>query len=436
MKELFGTDGIRGIFNEDLTEDLAYKVGLTIGRMHPDGKFLVVRDTRESGLALEKAIAKGLVKSGATVYLGGILPTPAAALITKMKNWFGVVISASHNPYYYNGIKLMKSGFKLADEEEIEIEKKIEMQDHSSFKHSTGQIVDLSEIENLYIETIVDMFSDIDFSGISVAVDASNGAAYKTTPTVLEKLGIKVTCYCNEPNGKNINDNCGSLYPQYLAQRVSGFDLGILHDGDADRCILLSKNQKEIHGDKIMGVVAVSMKRELRLKNNLLVATIMSNLGLEIFLKENQIDMIRTKVGDRYVLEQMLKYDANMGGERSGHIIFLDRSTTGDGLITALEFLRVMVLSGKDSSELEKQVDDWPQYMLNVEVHDKTIADHPHLKEKISQLQKNGFRIVVRASGTEPVIRVMAEGQDESKTKEVAQEIADFVKALGGCQRR
>lgn len=436
MKELFGTDGIRGIFNQDLTEDLAYKVGLTIGRMHPDGKFLVVRDTRESGLALEKAIAKGLIKSGATVYLGGILPTPAAALITKMKNWFGVVISASHNPYYYNGIKLMKSGFKLADEEEIEIEKKIEMQDHSSFKHSTGQIVDLPEIENLYIETIVDMFSDIDFSGISVAVDASNGAAYRTTPTVLEKLGIKVTCYCNEPNGKNINDNCGSLYPQYLAQRVAGFDLGILHDGDADRCILLSKNQKEIHGDKIMGVVAASMKKELRLKNNLLVATIMSNLGLEFFLKENQIDMIRTKVGDRYVLEQMLKYDVNIGGERSGHIIFLDRSTTGDGLITALEFLRVMVLSGKDSSELERQVNDWPQYMLNIEVHDKTIADHPHLKEKVSQLQKNGFRIVVRASGTEPVIRVMAEGQDESKTKEVAQEIADLVKALGGCQRR
>lgn len=436
MRELFGTDGIRGVYNQDLTEDLAYKVGLTIGSMHPDGKFLIVRDTRESGLALEKAIASGLVKSGATVYLGGILPTPAAALITKMKNWFGVVISASHNPYYYNGIKLMKSGFKLADEEEIEIEKGLEVKDHSFSKHDTGQIIDFSEAEEIYIETISSMFSDADFHGISVVVDASNGAAYRTTPMVLEKLGIKVTCYYNEPNGKNINDNCGSLYPQYLAQKISGFDLGILHDGDADRCILLSKKGEEINGDKIMGILALSMKKEKRLKNNLVVATIMSNFGLEIFLKENQIDMIRTKVGDRYVLEQMLKSDANIGGERSGHIIFLDRSTTGDGLITALEFLRVMVLSQRDSSELEKQVNDLPQYMVNVEVKDKAIADHPHLKEKVSQLQKNGFRIVVRASGTEPVIRVMAEGQDESKTKAAVEEIADLVRILGGCQRR
>ncbi|MFN4190264.1 MAG: phosphoglucosamine mutase [Pseudothermotoga sp.] len=437
MKKLFGTDGIRGIFNEDLTEDLAYKVGVAIGRMHSEGEFLIVRDTRESGLALERAIAQGLVKSGATVYLGGILPTPAAALITKMKNWFGVVISASHNPYYYNGIKLMKSGFKLADEEEEKIEKEIELRDYSSLNsnYSTGKIIDLPEIKDIYVQRIVEMFSDVDLSGISVAVDASNGAAYETTPTVLERLGIKVTCYCNEPNGKNINDNCGSLYPQYLTQKVTGFDLGILHDGDADRCILLSKEGKEINGDKIMGIVAVYMKKESRLKNNLLVATIMSNLGLELFLKENQIEMIRTRVGDRYVLEQMLKSDANIGGERSGHIIFLDRSTTGDGLITALEFLRVMVLSGKDSSELEKKVIDLPQYIINVEMHDKTVADDPQLKEKVSQLQKTGFRIIVRASGTEPVIRIMAEGRDPAKTRAVAEQIADFVKALRSYQR-
>lgn len=438
MKKLFGTDGIRGIFNEDLTEDLAYKVGVAIGRMHSEGKFLIVRDTRESGLTLERAIAQGLVKSGATVYLGGILPTPAAALITKINNWFGVVISASHNPYYYNGIKLMKSGFKLADEEEEKIEKEIELRDFSSSNsnYSTGKIIDLPEIKDIYVQRIVEMFSDVDLSGISVAVDASNGAAYETTPTVLERLGIKVTCHYNEPDGKNINDNCGSLYPQYLAQRVTDFDLGILHDGDADRCILLSKEGKEINGDKIMGIVAVYMKKESRLKNNLLVATIMSNLGLELFLKENQIEMIRTRVGDRYVLEQMLKSDANIGGERSGHIIFLDRSTTGDGLITALEFLRVMVLSGKDSSELEKQVSDLPQYMINVETHDKTVVDDPQLKEKVSQLQKGGFRIVVRASGTEPVIRIMAEGQDPAKTKAVAEQIADFVRTLGSYQRR
>ncbi|HOJ88513.1 MAG TPA: phosphoglucosamine mutase [Pseudothermotoga sp.] len=432
MRELFGTDGIRGIFNEDLTEELAHKVGLTIGRMHPDGKFLVVRDTRESGLALQSAIADGLVRSGATVYLGGILPTPAAALITKLKNWFGVVISASHNPYYYNGIKLMRSGFKLADEEEAEIEKRLSAQYSSLENHLKGQIVDFPEVEDLYVQMIADMFSDVDFRGISVAVDASNGAAYRTTPAVLDRLGLKVTCYCNQPDGRNINDNCGSLHPEYLAQKIAGFDLGILHDGDADRCILLSKEGKEIHGDKIMGILAVSMKNESRLKNNLLIATIMSNLGLEIFLKENQINMVRTKVGDRYVLEQMLKSGANIGGERSGHIIFLDRSTTGDGLITALEFLRVMVIAKKDSSELEKQVADLPQHMINVKVLDKTVAEHPHLKEKVSQLQRSGFRIVVRASGTEPVIRVMAEGQDALQTKMIAEEIADLVKALGG----
>lgn len=432
MRELFGTDGIRGIFNEDLTEELAHKVGLTIGRMHPDGKFLVVRDTRESGLALQNAIADGLVRSGATVYLGGILPTPAAALITKLKNWFGVVISASHNPYYYNGIKLMRSGFKLADEEEAEIEKRLSAQHSSLENHLKGQIVDFPEVEDLYVQMIADMFSDVDFRGISVAVDASNGAAYRTTPAVLDRLGLKVTCYCNQPDGRNINDNCGSLHPEYLAQKIAGFDLGILHDGDADRCILLSKEGKEIHGDKIMGILAVSMKNESRLKNNLLIATIMSNLGLEIFLKENQINMVRTKVGDRYVLEQMLKSGANIGGERSGHIIFLDRSTTGDGLITALEFLRVMVIAKKDSSELEKQVADLPQHMINVKVLDKTVAEHPHLKEKVSQLQRSGFRIVVRASGTEPVIRVMAEGQDALQTKMIAEEIADLVKALGG----
>ncbi len=434
MRKLFGTDGIRGIFNEDLTEDLAYRIGLTVGQMHPDAKFLVVRDTRESGPALERAVADGLVKSGATVYMGGVLPTPAAALITKMKNWFGVVISASHNPYQYNGIKLMKSGFKLDDEEELEIEKRLEMKDQP-FRHIAGQIVDLHQIEEVYVQAVVDMFSDVDFKGISVAVDAANGAAYRTTPAVLERLGMKVTCYCNEPDGKNINDNCGSLYPQYLSQRISGFDLGILHDGDADRCILLSKDGKQIHGDKIMGVVGVHMKKEGRLKNNLLVVTIMSNLGLELFLKQHQIDTIRTKVGDRYVLDQMLKFDATLGGERSGHIIFLDRSTTGDGLITALEFLRVMVLSKKDSSELEKQVDDLPQCMINIHVQDKTVVDHPYLKEKVSQLQKSGFRIVVRASGTEPVIRVMAEGKDESQTKMAAEEIANLVKTLGEFQR-
>lgn len=435
MRELFGTDGIRGIFNEDLTEDLAYKVGLTIGEMHSDGKFLVVRDTRESGVALEQAIAKGIAKKGATVLLGGVLPTPAAALITKVKNWFGVVISASHNPYYYNGIKLMKAGFKLADEEEAQIERRLS-QIADSAVYSSGEIVQFPQAEELYVQMISQLFADLDFSGVSVAVDASNGAAYRTTPTVLEKLGMRVVCYYNEPDGRNINENCGSLHPEYLAQKISGFDIGVLHDGDADRCILLSKDAKEINGDKIMGVVALSMKKEGRLQNDLLVATIMSNLGLELFLKEHGIEMMRTKVGDRYVLEEMLKSKANIGGERSGHIIFLDRSTTGDGLITALEFIKVMILSGKDSSELEAQVVDLPQHMVNVEVDDKRIADHPKLKEKVSQLQQSGFRIVVRASGTERVVRVMAEGQDLLKTKMIAEEIADMVRSLGGAQRR
>jgi len=429
MRKLFGTDGIRGVYQVDLTESMAYKLGFILGKKYRGGKFLIVRDTRESGMAIEEAICEGLLKNDVVVLRGGILPTPAAALVTRIEGCFGVVISASHNPYFYNGIKLLKSGYKLSDEEEIEIERDFENEKELN-KTRCGKVMNFAEALDIYVNAIYDMFKDIDFSGLKVAVDAANGAAYRTTPIVLNKLGVKVSCFADQPDGRNINQGCGSLYPSFLKENINDFDLGILHDGDADRCIFLTRNGKEIHGDKTMGVLADWMKQESRLKNDIVVATVMSNLGLEIFLSQRGIKLIRTKVGDRYVLEQMISLEANLGGERSGHIIFLDRSTTGDGLITAIEFLRVMVLSGKDPCYLESMVIDYPQHMINVDVTDKSVAEHPKLKEKIDQFQNDGYRIIVRPSGTERLIRVMVEGKDESSVKSVAEELAEFVKTM------
>ncbi len=430
MNKLFGTDGIRGIFGEELTEELAFKIGRALGEKHRDQQFLVVRDTRESGELLQQALVSGLTKSGATVLLAGILPTPAAALVTKSLECVGIVISASHNPYEYNGIKIIRSGYKLPDEEEDQIQQMIESSNWFNQTSLKGKVVDFPQAEEIYINAVKKMYEKIDFQGLRVAVDAANGAAYKTTPRVLNELGIKVDTYATNPNGRNINENCGSLYPDFLAKYIDGYDLGILHDGDADRCILLSPSGNEINGDKIIGTVALQMHQEGRLRNNIVVATIMSNLGLETFLSEKGIKMLRTKVGDRYVLEKMLETNSNLGGERSGHIIFLDRSTTGDGLITALEFLSVMVKSGRKATELEKMIVDFPQIMINVEVKDKTVAENEELLREISLLERPGYRIVIRASGTEKFVRIMVEGRDELEVKNIANYLARYVREL------
>ncbi|AEH50460.1 phosphoglucosamine mutase [Pseudothermotoga thermarum] len=430
MSRLFGTDGIRGIFNQDLTEELAYKVGKVLGQKYSGQKFLIVRDTRESGEPLQKALVSGLMESDLTILLAGVLPTPAAALLTKKLECLAVVISASHNPYQYNGIKILKLGYKLPDEEEDEIQKIIENLDLRASRHLKGKILEFPEAEEIYVQAIKKMYENIDFRGLKIAVDAANGSAYKTTPRVLRELGLKVDVYANNPDGRNINDGCGSLHPSFLARYVYDYDLGILHDGDADRCILLTPGGKEINGDKIMGITAVRMKQEGRLSNDTVVGTIMSNVGLESFLTERGIKFLRTKVGDKYVLEKMLEVGANLGGERSGHIIFLDRSTTGDGLITALEFLSTMVKLGKNANELEQLVLDFPQVMINVEVEDKSVAESEELSKEVALLRKPGYRIVIRPSGTEKVIRIMVEGPDEKWISATANHLAELVKSL------
>jgi len=426
MKNLFGTDGLRGVYGDDLTDELAYKLGLALGEMYGPSLFVVGHDTRESAEPLQKALVKGLLEKGAKVKLAGVLPTPAVAMVSKLLDCFGIVISASHNPYQYNGIKVLRSGFKLPDEEERKIELVMETV-------SAGVEKGFAEFDphlrELYIETLLKSFHGLDLSGLKIAVDLANGAAIMTTPEVLNALGANVTCFSKEPNGKNINENCGSQHPEFLSERMRGFDLGILHDGDADRCILLGENAEEIHGDKIMGVVAVQLKHEGRLRNDVVVATIMSNKGLEDYLLDRGIKLTRVKVGDKYVLEGMIELGTNFGGERSGHIIFLDRSTTGDGLITALEFLRLMLSTGKSASELSKEVEDYPQVLLNVPVADKSVAEHPTLKREIEKYLER-FRIVVRASGTERLVRVMVEGKDETEVKRVAKEFCKLVHEL------
>ncbi|HBT39550.1 MAG: Phosphoglucosamine mutase [Thermotoga sp. 50_1627] len=426
MKNLFGTDGLRGIYGDDLTDELAYRLGLALGELYGPSLFVVGHDTRESAEPLQKAIVKGLLEKGAKVKLAGVLPTPAVAMITKILNCFGIVISASHNPYQYNGIKILRFGFKLPDEEERKIELVMETV-------SAGVEKGFAEFDphlrELYIEALLKSFHGLDLSGLRIAVDLANGAAIMTTPEVLNALGANVTCFSKEPNGKNINENCGSQHPEFLAQHMKGFDLGILHDGDADRCILLGENAEEIHGDKIMGVVAIQMKREGRLRNDMVVATIMSNKGLEDYLLDRGIKLTRVKVGDRYVLEGMQRFGASFGGERSGHIIFLDRSTTGDGLITALEFLRLMLSMNRAAAELSREVEDYPQLLLNVPVEDKSVAEHPALKREIEKYLGR-FRIVVRASGTERLVRVMVEGKDETEVKKVVEELCGLISEL------
>lgn len=429
MRNLFGTDGIRGIYGEDLTDELAYKLGLALGELYGSAQFVIAHDTRESAEPIQEAIVKGLLEKGAKVKVAGVLPTPAVAMITKLLDCFGVVISASHNPYQYNGIKVLRSGFKLPDEEEGTIESIMEKVSGGVQK---GFLEVSPQLRDLYLRAVLRLFDGLALSGFKIAVDLANGAAITTTPEVLSALGANVKCFSDDPNGRNINENCGSQHPEQLAKHISGFDLGILHDGDADRCVLLSEKGEEIHGDKIMGVLGVRLREEGRLWKDTVVATIMSNKGLEDYLQTRGIKLLRVRVGDKYVLEGMLQTGATFGGERSGHIIFLDRSTTGDGLITALEFLRLMVVTNKRSSELGAEVQDYPQVLINVPVQSKSVVEHPLFRKELEKYTEGPFRIVVRPSGTERLIRVMVEGKEEVQVKQIAEELCAFIRDLDG----
>ncbi len=426
---LFGTDGVRGIVNEELTPTLAFKIGNALGRVFEGEYILVGRDTRKTGEMLEAAISAGIAAAGKDVLIFGILPTPAIALLSNKMKTVGVIISASHNPPEFNGIKIVKNGFKLPDDEEKRIEKMIDSERLVDF-NKVGRIRRFDEAFDIYTREILRMYEDLNLSGLKISLDVANGSAYLTTPYVLEKLGALIEVHSKEPDGLNINQGCGSTNIDFLRKRKRDGWIGIAHDGDADRVILLDETGEEVHGDKIIGIMALSMKKEGRLKNSKVVATILSNLGLEEFLKSHGISLLRTKVGDRYVLEKMIAEGANLGGERSGHVIFLDRSTTGDGLITALEILKFLKKTGQTLQSLHSPIKDYPQVMKNVPVKDKKVVENPRVKKITEKLDGNGYRVVVRPSGTEPVVRVMVEGLEEGEAKKRAEEIAEVVKEV------
>ncbi|MDN5331097.1 MAG: phosphoglucosamine mutase [Tepidanaerobacteraceae bacterium] len=440
-ERLFGTDGVRGIANKELTPLLAYRLGRAgahvLSENHRRPTIVVGRDTRISGDMLEAALIAGICSTGANVLKVGIVPTPAVAYLTR---YFGadagVVISASHNPVEYNGIKFFNSeGFKLPDAMEDEIEALLEDCD-DRIKSPTGP-----EVGKVFSEDGIRPYAEFiksianrDFTGIKIALDCANGAAYKIAPLVFRELGAEVFVINDCPDGCNINVNCGSTNPEVISlfMREVRADIGLSFDGDADRLIACDEKGEIIDGDHIMAICADYMKSRRILKNGTVVATVMSNMGFEVALKNRGIKTVRTKVGDRYVLEEMLKGGYNLGGEQSGHIIFLDHNTTGDGVLTAVKLLSVMVESEKSLSELRNIMKVYPQVLVNVKVKDKSgYIENRKIKKAIEEaealLGENG-RVVVRPSGTEPLIRVMVEGEDEKVINELAHKLAGVIR--------
>ncbi|QTA37856.1 phosphoglucosamine mutase [Thermosipho ferrireducens] len=422
---LFGTDGIRGIVNESLTPEIAFRLGNALGKI-VDRRVFIGKDTRNSGDLLEAALISGLTSAGVDVYRCGIMPTPALAMITKLEDSCGIMISASHNPPEYNGLKVILRGFKLPDDVEKRIEEEMEKTLLVDYR-KIGRVIDYKLAVDEYYDYVRKMYNDLDLSGFKLLVDVANGATFEINPEILESFGAKVEIINNKPDGFNINDSCGSTHPEYARKKMRDGWIGILYDGDGDRCIILDESGKEVHGDKIIGIAAKSMYHEKRLKNHAVVLTILSNIGVEKYLKKLGIKTIRTKVGDRYVLQEMLSNEIMLGGERSGHIIFLDRSTTGDGLITTLEILRIVSKSERTLEELADEIPDYPQVMLNVKVNNKEVARRQEIFEEIKKYEGSDYRVIVRPSGTEPVVRVMVEGKDETKANEIADSIAKLV---------
>ena len=438
--KLFGTDGIRGKANQyPITAEMALRIGRAAAYVLNQGQSVIVigKDTRQSCDMLESALAAGITSAGVRVILVGVLPTPGIAYMTgQLKSDAGIVISASHNPYYDNGIKFFSSqGYKLPDDVEEKIEFLLNDKNFSTNSAETGRVVRYDNAQSRYVDYVKATFpNDLDLQGLKLVVDCANGASYKTTSLVLKGLGADVITIHDNPDGKNINEACGSTHIDTLLDVVKanpGY-MGIAFDGDADRVILCDELGQVVDGDRIMGLCAVHMKNKGQLKGNTVVATVMSNMGFQRFLKERGIRLIRTKVGDRYVIEAMLEGKYNLGGEQSGHILFLDHSTTGDGLIAALQVLAVMKITGRPLSELASEVSIYPQVLVNVSVTEKKdIASIPELKgaiEKAKAALNGKGRMLIRPSGTEPKIRVMVEGQDQGQIEAIANEIATVIK--------
>ncbi|WP_231580414.1 phosphoglucosamine mutase [Marinitoga sp. 1155] len=435
LKRLFGTDGIRGLVNEELTVDLVYKIGNALGRMYAGKyeKLLIARDTRNSGEMIEAALSAGALSAGLDVEFCGIITTPALAYLTKSEKTLGVMISASHNPANYNGIKVLAEGFKISDDDEIDIENLILEKQPEYVPYGEIGKMNSSHLKDKYIGYILSSY-DMDNVPYKIAIDVGNGATGALIDKIFGAFDLNYDVYFNSPDGLNINEKCGSTHPEVLSNIIKndGYDLGILFDGDGDRCLFIDKNGNLIDGDKLMAINALKLKEQNRLNNNLVIVTIMSNLGLEKFLEKHNINLVRTAVGDKYVLEKMLESDAKLGGEQSGHIIFLDKATTGDGIITALETLETLTFFGKNINELINEIPQYPQLLKNISVKDKkSVMESKKLKEKIKEYTSlPDFRLVVRPSGTEHKVRIMAEGKDEGLVYSVVNELYEIIEEI------
>lgn len=446
-RRLFGTDGIRGLANQyPMTPEMSLKLGKALTYILRQNKksaykptIVIGKDTRLSGYIFEQALSSGIAAMGANVFLVGPLPTPAIAFITaSMRADAGIVISASHNPYEDNGIKIFdRHGFKLPDEKEMEIEDLIwngEERLMKSAPEEIGKAFRIDDAPGRYVVFTKNSFpNDLTLEGIKLVLDCANGAAYKVAPTIFSELGARVITIGVNPDGKNINTDCGSLNPALLREKVleTGADLGIALDGDADRVIFCDEKGELVDGDKIIAICAQEMIANGTLRGNAVVTTLMSNMALERFIRDKGIDFVRTQVGDRYVVEEMRARNSNLGGEQSGHIIFLDHTTTGDGTLAALQVLGIMKTEEKPLSELAKIIDLYPQVLLNVRVEQKKdMSKIPTIDKqiKINEKRLNGKgRINIRYSGTEPISRVMVEGEDDTLINEIAQELAETI---------
>ncbi len=442
MGKLFGTDGIRGVANLDLTPELAFKIGRAgayILAKGKKGKIVIGKDTRQSGDMLEAALAAGICSIGVDVIKLGVIPTPAVAYLTKKyKALAGVVISASHNPVEYNGIKFFdEDGFKLKDEIEDQIESYIFNDkgiDTRPIKGEIGQIIEDLHAPRYYMDYLKSTIKR-DFKGLKIAVDCGNGAVYKIAAELLKELGAEVVVINDEPNGVNINVECGSTNPSAIQSLVldTKADIGLSFDGDADRLIAVDEKGNIIDGDHILAICGTYLKEQNRLKKDTIVGTVMTNIGLDLYLKSKGLKVVKTKVGDRYVMEEMLKHGYVLGGEQSGHIIFLEYSTTGDGMLTALQLINVMKETGKKASELNSLMKSYPQVLVNARVKKELKEAYMENEEisseikRVEDLFKGEGRVVIRPSGTEPLIRVMIEGKDKDTIERVAKDLARFI---------
>ncbi len=449
MGRLFGTDGIRGEANRHpMDSAVAFSIGQAVARFFkkPEHKTRVIigKDTRISGYMLESSLEAGISSMGGISYLVRVLPTPGIAFIAEsMRADAGIVISASHNPYQDNGIKIFSgSGFKLSDEQEEEIEGLLlsgKLPDRVPQAKDMGRSYRMEDAQGRYIVFLKNSFPrDLSMEGMKIVLDTANGATYKVAPAAFTELGADITVIHNQPNGININDRCGSQYTEDLKKKVleTGAAVGLAFDGDGDRLIAVDERGNEITGDQIMIICARMLKEEGRLKNDLLVSTVMSNLGLTMACKKYGLKHHASKVGDRYVLEDMQRLDAVIGGEDSGHMIFLDHHTTGDGIITAMQLLAAMIKKGKPLSELAAFMDVYPQKLINVDVKSKPeISSLPVLVEAIRQVEAelgDQGRVLVRYSGTQNMCRVMVEGPSDEVTEKYCRVIADSVmQAIG-----